>query len=224
MKKFFAVFLVAVIAVAGVFAVDMSIGGELGFGQHSEFTKVGDLKTTQTENVIPVKVDFLLAMDDLPLAFRFNFGTDVMKVVTYKVGETETSKDLLDKTNKTAPTLAVSAAAYYKYDINKNFSVMAGLGLGYDMLDLYTYRGADVVKNTSSKRHMLSMYIDTQLRYEVVEHVELFGGFKFGGNVMDRNVLKTTNTETKHDHSDVGDNAKYSNILWGLSVGAAYKF
>ena len=221
MKKFLSVLLVAVIAVTSVFAVDMSIGGELGFGQHAEFLKAGEVKTTKTENVIPVKVDFLVAMDDLPLAFRFNFGTDVVKMTAIKSGDYETSKT----TYKTAPALAVSAAAYYKYDVNKKFYVMAGLGLGYDMLDLDTYRGAETVKNISNKRHMLSMYIDTQVRYEVVDHVELFGGFKFGGNVMDKDVYKTSNTKTEINHSDLsGKNVKYSNIIWGLSVGAAYKF
>lgn len=199
MKKILVFLLVAFVAVAGVFAVDISLG--LGTGFEQEFLVVsGKMDETGLEsfhfNKIPV-----VAVSSFDFSNNFSLGVDLG--INVCVDDT---MGFIQEQSIVPFFLGVTA--YHKFELPSNFNLYVGGGFRY-VLTSYDMGSNELV-------HGLSMLMDVKASYDVLENLIVFCRANFG-----QSLCKIANMGGGTMDLSSG---MFKYFQWSATIGAAYKF
>ncbi len=197
MKKVLVFLLVAFVAVAGVFAVDISLGLGTGFEQEILFmAEESGGSYSFPFNKIPV-----VAVSTFDFSNNFSLGVDLGINVCF-------TNDLGFTQNQAVVPFFIGVTAYHKFGLPSNFNLYLGGGLRYVLTSYDTESNVLV--------HGLSMLMDVKATYDVLENLIVFCRANFGQSLCKY-------IDMGEGFADFSS-GMFKYIQWSATIGAAYKF
>lgn len=178
-KKFVVLVLLVVLAVP-VFAVESYVGISVG----SDFSWVTrNIKSFDTNTTQPLKANSIgISVQAEGANYFDSFGVGYQVGVMFPLSRTLTSNGIAASGNDTKsfmPTLwNVQLTGRYRFDINRELVLEAGLGLEYSF---GTYKGSfDSSSNASITHTYLTIVGDAGVKYDLTKDFSLRGGLNVG--------------------------------------------
>lgn len=216
-KKGLVVLLIALVSVCSVFAVDMKVGLQMGFGARSfNFSAKGKSEgvVTTLDALIKNKGFYVAGMFSFEVADNIevvsDIGINTMGKASLKVSTM--GVDMEGEDDKSTPVnFTLLLGAMYNLPVSKELKI--GLGGGLDMMigRLISDDGTDDNKNVG-----IGLGVKTQVSYSITEQISLLAGGRFGWHFIN------TNTSLKDSFSGEGVTSSQNMISYKFFVGATY--
>lgn len=199
MKKVLVFLLVAFVAIAGVFAVDISLG--LGTGLEQEFLVAGGKMEETGLNSIRFDKIPVVAVSSFDFSNNFSLGIDlgINACFNDSIGYVKESSFI---------PLFLGVTAYHRFELPLNFNLYLGGGFRYILTIMDSQIGETA--------HGLSMMIDVKASYNVLENLVVFCRANFGTSLCKFACMSGEGMDFS--------SGMYKYIQWSTIIGAAYKF
>lgn len=157
MKKVLVFLLVALVAVSGVFAVDISLGLGTGFEQEKISIPDGYLADF---NKVPVTITSMFDFSD-----NFSLGANLGMLFCVD-----------SSNNKTMLALHADLLAYHRFELTMDFNLYLGGGLRY----VFSFPDWSDISMTT---HGIAVLADLMVIYDVLDNLAVFASANFGTSI-----------------------------------------